>query len=305
MANANAKINEPTYSGDLAYPSDLANMDRTGHYVQFFINVQEDAQVNFAAGSFNATPTSQGSRVETEASTISVTRAPTKRLAGTIQLYMPNQLSVGHTATYQEEEIGAMISGMKSASDTWSNSSNWLTGIWNVGAQAVSSAGRGLVNAAASGVGATGDLTGGTGARAALDIKRGEVTNNRTEMRFQGISRREFSFDFKMIPKSQKEAESIKHIVNLFRFHSMPEFIGARSSQVMKAPSTFDIKYMHKGGEHTYMNKISTCTCESVEVKYGGDRTQFFRDNSPSQTEISLKFKEIELVTKERIAEGY
>jgi len=85
----------------------------------------------------------------------------------------------------------------------------------------------------------------------------------------------------------------------------MPEFLGGRGSRTMIAPSTFDIKYMHKGGEHTFMNKISTCLLESVTVNYGGDRTQFFDNNAPVVTEISLTFKELELITKERIAEGY
>ena len=62
---------------------------------------------------------------------------------------------------------------------------------------------------------------------------------------------------------------------------------------------------MHKGGEHTFMNRISTCVLESVEVQYGGDRTQFFSNNAPTVTNVSLKFKELELITKERIAEGY
>ena len=69
--------------------------------------------------------------------------------------------------------------------------------------------------------------------------------------------------------------------------------------------STFDIKYMHKKGEHTFLNKISTCVLESVSVKYGGDRTQFFVNNAPAQTEISLAFRELEIITKERIRDGY
>lgn len=295
MANANAKINNSGYGGDLAYPEDVGNMDRTGHYVQFFINVQESAQVQFAAGDFNATPTGGGSTVQSEPSTLGTRRAPTKRLAGSIQLYMPNQLSVGHTATYQEEEIGAAITGAQ-------NIGNKLaTGNWSLWG-AVKSVGRGIANATTS---AVSSLPGQTGARAAADIARGQITNNRTEMKFEGIDRRSFSFSFKMTPKSKQESENIKNIVNLFRFHAMPEFLGGRGSRTMIAPSTFDIKYMHKGGEHTFMNKISTCLLESVTVNYGGDRTQFFDNNAPVVTEISLTFKELELITKERIAEGY
>jgi len=293
MANASAKINGSSYGGDLTYPEDVTNMERTGHYVQFFINIQEAAQVQFAAGSFNSAPTGGGSTVQTESSTLSTTRAPTKRLGGSIQLYMPNQLSVGHSATYAEEEIAGVITGAQSMGSKWSSGDWTWGGVWS----GIKRGATNMVTSAAS--------SGVTGARAAADIARGEITNNRTEMKFEGINRREFSFDFKMIPKSEAEAEAIKNIVNLFRFHAMPEFSGGRGSRTMIAPSTFDIKYMHKGGEHTYMNRISTCLLESVNVTYGGDRTQFFRNTAPSTTEISLKFKELELITKERIAEGY
>ena len=107
-----------------------------------------------------------------------------------------------------------------------------------------------------------------------------------------------------MAPKSEQESENIKAIVDMFRFHAMPEFFEG-SERTMVAPSTFDIKYMHKNGEHTFLNRISTCVLENVSVKYGGDRTQFFRNTAPSQTEISLTFKELEIITKERIVDGY
>ena len=73
----------------------------------------------------------------------------------------------------------------------------------------------------------------------------------------------------------------------------------------MEIPSTFDIQYQYLGKENESLNKISTCFLESVAVGYGGDRFQSYAEGVPQQTKLSLKFKEMEIITKSRIAEGY
>ena len=296
MGNAFYKINEQNYrresSGDLHYPIDVGNMERTGHYVQFFINVQEQSKIKFPRGAFD-TQSEGGSTASRESSTLSIQRAPTKRLTASIQLYMPNQVSVAHKANYQDEEIGKLITDTGGAIDKVIGGN--FSDIVNVDR---------LKDTAGNAMASAGEKVGVTGAVAARSIAEGRVTNNRQELMFNGIEKRSFSFDFKMVPKSEKESVNIRNIVDLFRFHAMPEFFEG-SERTMISPSTFDIKYMHKNGEHEFLNKISTCVLESVDVKYGGDRTQFFVNNAPSQTEISLAFRELEIITKERIRDGY
>jgi hypothetical protein len=69
----------------------------------------------------------------------------------------------------------------------------------------------------------------------------------------------------------------------------------------MITPSTFDIEYF----PNTHLHKISTSVLQSVQVNYGGDRPQFFDDDHPVETQLSLGFKELEIITKERIAKGF
>ena len=77
----------------------------------------------------------------------------------------------------------------------------------------------------------------------------------------------------------------------------------------LKIPNTFDIKYMYVGRENQYLNKISTCVLESMNVTYGGDRYKTFDGNEdgapPVETTITLNFKEMELITKQRAEEGF
>jgi len=91
----------------------------------------------------------------------------------------------------------------------------------------------------------------------------------------------------------------------MFRYHSMPEFeksggIGVEG-RTMIVPSTFNISY--KPGIH--LHRIGECALESVNVKFGGDRPQFFKDHQPVETELTLQFKELDLITKEKVREGY
>ena len=56
----------------------------------------------------------------------------------------------------------------------------------------------------------------------------------------------------------------------------LPEIAGdVTTSRTFITPDVFDIKYMMSDGkENEYINKISTCVLENMNVKYGGDRYQ-------------------------------
>jgi hypothetical protein len=81
----------------------------------------------------------------------------------------------------------------------------------------------------------------------------------------------------------------------------MPGFTDDMLGRTLKAPSTFDIQYYPQ--EH--LHRIGTSALEAVDVKYGGDRPQFFKDNQPVETELTLTFKELDIVTREKVARGF
>ena len=259
-------------SGNLQYPMDVGHMSRSDHYVQFFINEQIDAKASISGGA--------------------VPRAPTTRASGSITLYMPNQIQVSQKANYGEAEIGLLVAGAIASYQTVSGGLSQID-LGSV-ADTLKKEGGNTVAKALEGAGAT-------GAVAAKAIASGETTNNRTEMKFEGIDRRSFQFSFRLLPRSSKEAQAIQEIVTLFRYHSMPGFTDDSLGRTLKAPSTFDIRYHPE--EH--LHKIGTCALEAVDVKYGGDRPQFFKDNQPTETELTLTFKELDIVTKEKVAQGF
>ena len=291
----------------LSYPEDLQSADQ-GHYVQFFINEQENANISFSGGSpSSAGGTSYGGGGGT--STLSVKRAPTKRISSSIALYMPAQVSLQQDAKYGEVEIGATTAAAIAACKGFQDQGDFS-------AVAVSSMGAFGKDAKESGAEAlrTALDTAAPGAKASMQISSSKVTNNRMEMVFEGISRRSFSFSFKMMPKSESEARNVDRIVNTFRFYMAPSFDGAAdTSRTFIVPATFDIEYYFKAGPNRFLNRIATSVLESCNVTYGGERVQFFRPTTgvngagapPVETNIELQFKELEVITREKIVEGF
>ena len=280
-------------AGNLQYPMDVGHMSRSDHYVQFFINEQIDAKASINGGAVPNSGGPPGSVTYSDRRERTLERAPTVRASGSITLYMPNQIQVSQKANYGEAEIGLLVAGGIASFNALS--SGGLGGI-DFGAigQTLKDEGMNIGAKALEGAGAT-------GATAAKAIASGETTNNRTEMKFEGIDRRSFQFTFRLLPRSPEEASAIQEIVTLFRYHSMPGFTDDMLGRTLKAPSTFDIQYYPE--EH--LHKIGTSALEAVDVKFGGDRPQFFKDNQPTETELTLTFKELDIVTKEKVARGF
>jgi len=238
---------------------------------------------------------------------VSTKRNATHRLDTAIAMYMPQALNVTYGARYVDTEIsplGAMVGG--AAGGIMDGSiTNVTEFVETVGKKIPDEIKRrlGLAGLAAA------DLIGATGAREAFEIDTGEVITQRMELAFKNINRRAFTYNFKMIPKNEKEAEEIQKIIYAFKFNMLPEMTGGRTGITMNFPNTFDIEYKFLQKENDYLHRVSTCVLETMSVTYGGDRFKTFAPTSKGapvvETTINLAFKELELITRERIEEGY
>jgi hypothetical protein len=156
-----------------------------------------------------------------------------------------------------------------------------------------------------------GALPGFAGVREASEMRRGVILSDRLELAFKGIDKRKFEYEFKMIPKSQREAEEIRNIIFAFKSSMMPEFEGGNlSGRKLIVPNTFDIEYMWNGAENNFINRVSECVLTNMNVSYGGDRYKTHEgidgDGAPPiETTISLSFSELELITREKVHQGF
>ena len=122
---------------------------------------------------------------------------------------MPAQLTLNTAISYGEPEIGTAVANVMSTVDGYNS-------------------GMGMDQMAKNIVNAIGNTAEDAGmqflmkllqALTVRDIRAGKVRNNRSEMSFEGIDRRSFSFTFTMLPKNAKEMQQSK--ISLLPLDSM------------------------------------------------------------------------------------
>ena len=237
---------------------------------------------------------------------ISIKRPATKRLDTAIALYMPNAINVTYGSRYLDTEISPLGAAAGDIGvDILEGRGSFKGALEKLQEKLPQEAKRRVITTALQ----LGDAVGLTGAREAFEINRAEVVADRMELAFKNINRRNFQYSFKIIPKNEKEADEIRKIIYAFKFNMLPEMTSGRAGNTMGFPNTFDIEYRFLGKDNDYISRVSTCVLETMTVSYGGDRFKTFAprdDGAPVvETSLTLSFKELELITRERVAEGY
>ena len=137
----------------------------------------------------------------------------------------------------------------------------------------------------------------------------GRAVNPHLEILFKGVGLREFSYTFKFIPKNEKEVEQVHKIIKTFRRHAHPTFDKITAGGYFVVPSQFELHYMYKGVENPWYNRIGDLVCTGVSVNYGPTEQQTFRPVGeappPIEIDMTVNFTETEIVTKEKIDEGF
>ena len=235
-----------------------------------------------------------------------------KHLKTTIALYMPPTVTVKYGSRWGAQTVGMMAQLGHDALKAFSGENGA-----DVAAGMLDKAGAGLKNMALSALD-----TVAPGAKTLAAIETGKIVTDRLELMFEGIDRRQFSYEFTFIPRSEVEARIIDEIVFAFKYHMASNLVKGTGGKEYTIPDLFDIKYMYHGGENSFLNKVSTCALESVDVIYGGEKYQTYplagkggalsstgqtpgTGTPPQSTKITLGFTELELITKDKVLTGH
>ena len=264
--------------------------------------------LGFASESFNKLTSSLGDAFAFAENNFFRT---TKRSTTAIALYMPDNLQFNYHQSFNDaggsELLGAkgtaVTQAINSAVDAYNKTGEISSGLNNLSPFMA----EGITKGA-------GNLIGGNGGQM-FSAFTGVVNNPQMELLFQSTQRREFSFEFRMSPRSEQEAKDIMEIVRLFKFHSSPELMGNVSGRYLIPPSEFDIQFFYNGTVNPNIPSISTCVLESVSVNYAPDGWAAFEvsNNSkptiggtgmPVAISLSLHFKETQIITKEYLTQS-
>ena len=236
------------------------------------------------------------------------------RTKDTIALYMPNGLQQKFSVGYKNSELG--LAGVLAPD---------LAGVANVDQLigTLKSAGTGAAVrdtiADSLAVGATTALPGfltGADIQGAVRKTLGKAINPALEAIFQNVDLREFSFTFRFTPRNEQEFRTVDAIIRLFKFHMLPERTpGQNIGRHLIFPSEFDLQYMFGGNENVWLPFASSCVLTNLDIAYGpGGETQFLppietdaggKAPPPSEINMTLQFRETEIMTKEKINEGF
>ena len=230
----------------------------------------------------------------------------TMRTNDSIILYMPAQVLTNYTAQYKDSELGANFgeaAARISRADvsTVGGMTELVKGFAAQGADAMERAGAAMI----------GGLT-GSDLMAARDKLSNRAQNNFLEATFTGLGFRKFSFSWKFTPKSPEEMIQVEKIIKTFKFHMLPEIPNDnRFGRYYTTPAEFDLFYMFRGDENSWINKIHTCILLNMEVNYAPNGYQTFRPIQgrngapPSEIDMKLDFQETKLITKEDVEIGF
>lgn len=211
----------------------------------------------------------------------------TYRISDVIALYVDGPPTVKYAMQYANKELGTLTGVLSGASfDT--------QGAIKGGSETLAAFGATMAK-----------LPGAFGAAdvgSALSASTGTALNPFKEVIFEAVDFRSFAFKYKFLPKSREESDEVKRIIDLFKFHMHPEISAGKLFFIY--PSEFQITYYFGSEENEYVHQFRPCVLESMDVSYGGDQYSSFPDGHPTEINMSLVFRETEILTRNMIGEN-
>ena len=315
----NQKRNTPTSKsqrasrgGVLRYPYQAL----TAHTDYLQIDIVEYKSVKQSSGSLISNPSSGNRRIQ-GSKVVGSTRPrglATKALlnTGTILLPVPNSVQDGNSVDYGSSKLGSLqataATGIRNLMDA-----DFTKG----GTKYVDDVTGAIKNAANQfneGVGggekaadllkkqlttqAVGMLGGNITVDQLMARENGEVFNPNMELLFNGPTLRNFKFSYKMMPRSEQEAEQVRLIIRSFKSNMAVKTkaaAGQGGSFFLKTPNVFNLRYRTGNQDHPFLHKFKQCFLTDISVNYTGEASHMtYADGTPVSMVMDLTFKELE-----------
>ena len=266
-----------------------------------------------------------------------------ERAGDDILMYMPQDVSTSMSSSWGGKEISNAAAGALSAYSNYVTNpndkdllDNFQAGIKNL-AGLPTSAGAALVRMGLSATGAQSNLS----QNDVLGGTSGVILNPNTEVLFGGPSIRNIGFKFKMMARSQREAERMLKICRMFQFHASPKMgmdvdlrdMFVRGLDAVAKVKTFGFfkgsdldkkgkinkddflvnnfiqipnlclfKYMSGPDINPYLTQYKACAITNVDVNFTPDGSySTLIDGYPSAVELSISLVETKLIYQSQI----
>ena len=148
---------------------------------------------------------------------------------------------------------------------------------------------------------------------------RGVILNPNAEVLYDSPNLREIGMTFKMVPRNNDEAKTIKNICDAFRIASSPIYGGdgqlltagedttpISQDNFIRVPFLCKFTFMKGGDKHPWLAQFKPCAITRVQVNYTPDGTYAtYTDGSSVATELSINFLESKLIYQSEINNGF
>ena len=166
-----------------------------------------------------------------------------------------------------------------------------------------------------------------------ISLSQGVAINPFLGVSYKSPSLRTIEYSFPMQPKNRKEVEDCLAIIHAFKWHSSPEYAGnafAKSSAkeakeagvedtgkieefegiidkaILKYPDFFFMESYMGVEKNETIPRFGPAVCTNVSTNYSPQGLwRTFESGAPVNMLLSLSFQEMEIVTRERLKEGY
>jgi hypothetical protein len=242
-----------------------------------------------------------------------------KRVNKTICLYMPTSLKTSYGVEYNEEDFSALVdvvSKVKVTAQTVSNlikgapqnesTAALLRGVSDTAArQALAGANKQLSSLATP-------LSGGEDLKLdkAYNALSRQVINPFIINMYKSTKRRGFDFTFRFLPRSRQEVAAVYSIITTLKKYALPKRAADKAGRLIEYPAEFKIRFYHNGVENQFLPKIARCALKDVSLIYGDEPFTTFAPvegfgAAPTKIDMTLSFEELEILTQDRVDQGY
>jgi hypothetical protein len=208
-----------------------------------------------------------------------------KKSSDVISLYMPDTLNFSYNTSYTNLSIKDAL-------------------------QDIAVAGSGAVAGKKSAAVASGAVSAIDSPAAKLALNAaGKAINPMNQLVFDGIDFRSFQMAFQFTPKNKAESDTIRDIIKMFRSHAAPQIGTGAGGMLFTVPDSFIIQFVQLGndtGRNPYITRVKESVLEHIDVNYSPNGIwSTHPDGSPTQINMTLGFKEIQLVDRTQIQNGF
>ena len=244
---------------------------------------------------------------EWEGQSSEAAQAPTIDVSkDTIQLYLPLGLAFRDNVTYENFDLGAagaaMEGGLGFAESMVKGIGSFVSGL---------TGGSGADVAKLAGIQLSSKFGSFAAEAGAVQKLAGGVTlNPNTRVLFKQPNIREFSFAFKFISRSQKEAEEVNKIIKFFRTELYPSEIAANVGDTeislgYRFPNKFNISFSYNDDEIPGLAKLKPCYLRDVSTTYNSSAMAMHSDGNFTEIDMTLSFQETKALVRSDIEEGF